>query len=276
MNRRARRGRRVAAAVVSLLVLLGSGWAVRLWQLQGQRDRYRRYWAEPRGEPGGLLYVALGDSTAQGIGASRPERGYVGLVAQRLREATGRPVQVVNLSRSGARLADVVAEQVPRLAGLQPDLVTVAVGGNDLRHYDRERFEREVDSLVAGLPPGTVVGDVPWFMHGGTGRSSGEAARYVARAARGRGLPVAGLHHAMVTRGWWSMATDFAADWFHPRDRGYRVWAYAFWDAIEAGAPVLEAPGAGQPEPGTPGSSVHVPARLAAPGPWRNRPTRPA
>ena len=27
-------------------------------------------------------------------------------------------------------------------------------------------------------------------------------------------------------------ATDFAADWFHPNDRGHRVWADAFWEAM--------------------------------------------
>ena len=29
------------------------------------------------------------------------------------------------------------------------------------------------------------------------------------------------------------MITDFAADWFHPNDRGHRVWADAFWEAID-------------------------------------------
>ena len=54
------------------------------------------------GEPGDLVYVALGDSAAQGIGASTSDNGYVGLVADRLRERTGNPVLGVNLSRSGA------------------------------------------------------------------------------------------------------------------------------------------------------------------------------
>lgn len=108
------------------------------------------YWAQPRGEAGALLYVARGDSAAQGIGASRPERGYVGLVAQRLRDTTGRPVQVVNLSRSGARIADVLERQLPELAALgrTPDLLTVAIGGNDVRAYDRATFARAADRLT--------------------------------------------------------------------------------------------------------------------------------
>jgi lysophospholipase L1-like esterase len=229
------RRHKVVSAVLALSLALGGWWGVRLWQLRRSVESHRSYWSTPRGEPGGLLYVAMGDSTAQGIGASAPERGYVGLVAQRLRASSGRPVQVLNLSRSGARVRDVVAEQLPRLASLSPDLVTVAVGANDVKDYDAARFRADIDALVAALPPQTVVGDVPWFMHGGTGRKSGEAAAYVdARAAEAH-LVVARLHRATRARGWRAMLTDFAADWFHPNDRGYRVWAKAFWTAIERG-----------------------------------------
>ncbi|MEW6155398.1 MAG: SGNH/GDSL hydrolase family protein [Actinomycetota bacterium] len=227
----------VLAAVLALSLALGGWWGVRLWQLRSSVSQYRSFWSVARGEAGGILYVALGDSTAQGIGASGPERGYVGLLAQRLRSTTGRPVQVLNLSRSGARVHDVVIEQLPRLAGLAPDVVTVAVGSNDIKQYDATRFRADFDALVAGLPPGTVVGDVPWFMHGGTGRKSGEAADYVAARAGSRDLPVARLHRAMRERGWKSMFTDFSADWFHPNDRGHRVWADAFWTAINRAGP---------------------------------------
>lgn len=225
---------KVLSAALALALVMVGVWGVRLWQLNQQVDRYHRYWAVPRGEPGGILYVALGDSTAQAIGASEPDRGYVGRIAQRLRASTGRPVQIVNLSRSGARVRDVVADQLPKLAGLDPDIVTVAVGSNDIRDYEATRFRADIDALIAGVPANTVVGDVPWFMHGGTGRNSGEAAEYVSRVAQARGLPVAGLHQATMRRGWTSMLTDFAADWFHPRDRGYRVWADAFWAALSA------------------------------------------
>jgi lysophospholipase L1-like esterase len=178
------------------------------------------------------VYVALGDSTAQGIGASSPERGYVGLIAERLRTATGRPVRVINLSVSGARVHDVVANQLPKLAGLSADVVTVAVGANDIGDYEVGQFHADVDALIAGLPANAVVADVPWFMHGGTGRRSDQAAAYIERAAQARDLPFAGLHDATRRRGWPSMLTDFAVDWFHPRDRGYRVWTAAFWEAM--------------------------------------------
>ncbi len=74
------------------------------------------------------------------------------------------------------------------------------------------------------------MGDVPWFMHGAIGRRSDDAAEYVTLVAHVRGLPVARLHGAMRARGWTGMVTDFAADWFHPNDRGYQVWAEVFWE----------------------------------------------
>ncbi|WP_340292645.1 SGNH/GDSL hydrolase family protein [Aquipuribacter hungaricus] len=207
-------------------------WTAKLLRVKRGVGRARRYWSNPQGEPGGLLYVALGDSTAQGVGASRPERGYVGLVAQQMREQTHAAVQVVNLSRSGARIDDVLSDQLPRLAALRPDLVTVGIGGNDLLTYDPAAYVRQVSALTAALPPGTVVADAPYLMHGHWERDAERAADLLTRSAEGHGLVVVPLHDALRREGWSAMATQFAADFFHPNDRGHRVWAEAFWSGI--------------------------------------------
>jgi len=220
-------------AVIGGIVIVASAvWGVKLVRLGQSVDGYRSYWAEPRGDPGGLLYVALGDSAAQGIGASTPERGYVGLLAERMRERTGRPVQVVNLSVSGATISDLVDEQLPQLQGLQPDVVTVAIGGNDVRTYDAESFSAEVETLTAALPAGSFIADVPDFMHGSWEEHAIEAGGVIAASARAQGLRVVPLHQTQSGRGASAMATDFAADWFHPNDRGHRVWADAFWNEL--------------------------------------------
>src|SRR5918995_2824211 len=59
---------------------------------------HSKWWRDHAAADGELLYVAVGDSAAQGIGASRPDRSYVGVLADDLRAATGRSVRVVNLS----------------------------------------------------------------------------------------------------------------------------------------------------------------------------------
>lgn len=227
------------AAVISAVVLIAAMvWGVKLVQLNQSVEMYRAYWAKPRGNPGGLLYVALGDSAAQGIGASSPERGYVGLLAVRMREQTGRPVRVVNLSRSGAKIRDLVDTQLPQLRGLRPDVVTVAIGGNDVRTYDPARFTADAAELTAALPAGTFIADIPDFMHGRWGDRAAEAAGILAASADANRLRVVRLHHTQRDRGAKAMVTDFAADWFHPNDRGHRVWEDAFWNELRGSPPV--------------------------------------
>lgn len=218
--------------LTTLLVAMLAAWGANLVQEYRGVGTARAYWSTAQGRTGGLLYVALGDSTAQGVGASRPERGYVGIVAANLRRRTGLPVLVVNLSSSGAKVGDVLADQVPRLRELRPDLVTVAVGGNDVRSYSAAAFAAQVDRLTAALPPGTFIADAPWFMHGRWERNAAQATTVITRSATAHRLAVVPLHAALEERGWTSMATDFAPDWFHPNDRGYRAWSAAFWTAI--------------------------------------------
>lgn len=230
MTARIRRHPNAAALIAAVLVLVAV-WAVKLVQVALGARSNADYWSQPQGETGGLLYVALGDSAAQGVGASDPQHGYVSLLADRLRDSTGQPVEIVNLSKSGARIKDVLDTQLPALAALgrTPDVVTVAIGGNDVRAYDRATFAREADRLAAALPDGAYVADAPYFMHGRWERDAAQAAALLRDAAARHGLRPVALHEALRRQSWRAMFTQFAADWFHPNDRGHRVWADAFW-----------------------------------------------
>jgi len=222
--------RRVAVGTVVALLGLTGWFGYGALRVRWSVDNAAAYWDRRAADDGELRYVALGDSAAQGVGASRPERGYVGLLADRIEDRTGRTVQVVNLSVSGAVLADVIAGQLPALATLQPDVVTVAVGGNDVGRTDPAAFRRSFAALCAALPPGTLVADVPDF--GGGPRRP--AAMVLARTAREvlaehPDLRPVALEEATVEMRW----GDYAGDLFHPGDSGYRRWADAFWTVPE-------------------------------------------
>lgn len=190
---------------------------------------HSKWWRDRRDHAGDLVYVALGDSAAQGIGASRPDRGYVGMLAAAIRVSTGKRVRLVNLSRSGARLREALAEQVPQLARLAPDVVTVGIGANDIADFDRDRFTREFDELCRQLPPHSIVAEVPAFYFGPAARDAGIANGIVQETAARYGLTVAELHGATLRQtGIWYALNQVAADFFHPNDRGYRVWTSAF------------------------------------------------
>ena len=191
-----------------------------------------KWWRDQATDTGELLYVAIGDSAAQGIGASAPSRGYVGIVADHIRAVTGRTVRVVNLSVSGATVALAVRDQLPRLRRLTPDVVTVAIGANDIAMWDAAVFEAGIREILAALPEHALVADVPCFHFPHNERKVAEANRIVREVAAEHGLSVVPLHATTKRQGLRSVATQFANDMFHPNDRGYRVWAQAFLPAL--------------------------------------------
>lgn len=85
-------------------------------------------------------YVALGDSITEGLCDPAPARpgawlGWADRLAGILdgdARLFGGTVEFANLAVRGRRIADVVGEQVPGALALQPDLVSVLVGANDL------------------------------------------------------------------------------------------------------------------------------------------------
>ncbi|GAA1696583.1 hypothetical protein GCM10009792_15730 [Microcella alkalica] len=188
-------------------------------------------WRRRARRHGELVYVAVGDSAAQGIGA-RLRSGYVSRLAERLASASGRGVRVLNLSRYGARMDDAIAEQLPRLAELRPDLVTVAVGANDMRAFEPARFSESLDVLLAGLPAHAIVADLPCFHFGPREGDAVVASRMIRERARAARFAVAPLHRVTEVRRGWGSFPEFAWDQFHPSAIGYRVWESAFAGAV--------------------------------------------
>jgi acyl-CoA thioesterase-1 len=175
---------------------------------------------------GGPLWLVLGDSAAQGVGASSHERGWVGQVRERLVAADPRPWRVLNLSRSGARTRDVVEVQWPRAQelGVAPELVTAVVGGNDATGTREAQWRSDVDALCAVLLPDAVVATVA---RGVFERRTARVNEHLRRRAAERGLRVADVwaHTGPPYRGLY-------ADGFHPNDAGYRQWADAVCEAL--------------------------------------------
>jgi acyl-CoA thioesterase I len=184
------------------------------------------------------LWVVLGDSTAQGLGAAAPKGGYVGQALQQLRRRTGRHWRVLNLSVSGSLIRDVLSDQIPQLPtlGLKPDLITCGVGANDILYSAPAKLFGDMRSLLATIPDETVVLDLPlpagfW---GIVGRMSVpyiiRINRVIHEVAAERGLPVAEVSTHFT--GPWT--GKFSCDSFHPSQDGYRDWTRALLAAIPA------------------------------------------
>lgn len=190
-----------------------------------------------------LRVVWLGDSTAAGVGVDDPEDALPVVVAREL----GVAVDLTVLAVSGARVADVVGEQLPGVAALDPDVVFVSVGANDVTHLTSgENFADRYRQLVAALPDeATVVllgvpdmGAIPRLAQplraaaGFRGRQLDEEVRDVAGEVGAVYVPIARATGPAFRR---EPGRMFAADEYHPSAAGYRLWA----DAVMTAAPSL-------------------------------------
>jgi len=175
----------------------------------------------------GRLWVVLGDSTAQGIGAPAFDRGYVGQLREVLDEHSSTPWRVLNLSRSGARATDVVSVQLPRLDALdvRPELVTCAIGANDMLRTPLDTLLASVREIMRRLPEGSLIATIPQGLRPTRATVVNEIIRVEAPAA---GLVVADVwaHTGPPWHG------KLAADGFHPGITGYADWAAAFAEAL--------------------------------------------
>jgi lysophospholipase L1-like esterase len=101
-------------------------------------------------------YVALGDSLTAGRDDHGPDGARIGWarrLAGILSARTMVPCALTNLARDGASVAVVLDEQLPELARLNPDLVSVTVGMNDIRDpaFAPGRFAAGLAVLLDGL-----------------------------------------------------------------------------------------------------------------------------
>lgn len=194
-----------------------------------------------------VTYVALGDSTVYGVGASSPDGNYVSRLYDRLRSVYP-GAHLVNLGVSGAIAADVVNGQLERAVALRPDLVTLSIGPNDItRGRAAAEYERNLETifqtllgettavLVVSLIPDLTV--TPRFRgKEGAAEVGRRVARFnqaLRRQAQAHGVEIVDLYtpsRREVRR----RPELIAADGYHPSDQGYARWAELMWKGVEA------------------------------------------
>lgn len=102
-------------------------------------------------------FVALGDSFTEGVGDDEPKspgglRGWADRVAEVLNEGVD-DFAYANLAIRGRLLQQIVDEQIEPAIAMQPDLVSLCAGGNDLLRpgSDPDDLARILDEAVGRL-----------------------------------------------------------------------------------------------------------------------------
>ncbi len=99
-------------------------------------------------------YVAIGDSLTEGLedrDATGAPIGWADRLAQALADRAGEPVRYANLAIRGRLLQPILDEQVEPALALQPDLVSLWGGGNDVL-----RPGADPDALTAAIEEAVV------------------------------------------------------------------------------------------------------------------------
>ena len=192
-----------------------------------------------------LLYVALGDSTAIGVGAGAGG-GYPERLVAKLRAAFP-ALKLLNLGESGATTSDLRETQLPRALRTRPRLVTLGIGINDVGlQIPDDAFALNLEETVVplrklGAP--IAIANIPDLA------LAPAVARVVPRSFYERRIELFNEHitataarHrlSLVDLYAWSREALpgrpklFSPDGFHPSARGYDVWAERMLPAVLA------------------------------------------
>lgn len=185
---------------------------------------------------GRLTILAMGSSSIEGVGASRPELGFVPLLKAGLeRRLPGVQVTVVNKGIGGETARETRMRLELEVAANRPDLVVWQLGTNDILR------DRPMDDIFADFRAGEAVLDAadvdvllidPQRLPEATtnenfkGRNPalGEMSRLIALEGGRIGYAVLGRFQAMS--GWTALPRGgVGPDDLHLNDAGYACWA---------------------------------------------------
>ena len=193
---------------------------------------------------GPIVYVALGDSTGSGVGATNG--GYVARLFNRIQE--NRPSsELANLCVSGATTDDLLRGQLQPGIQKSPDLVTVGIGINDIGHgLTIEQFTKNYDEIlstlkekteaaivVTNIPDVSSAPRIPAALRAEYQRQIERFNQRLEEIARRREVTIFDIF-TVTRRELPSHPEYFSSDGFHPSDDGYELWATQMWPTIAA------------------------------------------
>jgi lysophospholipase L1-like esterase len=168
-----------------------------------------------------VRYLALGDSYTIGTGASDDSHSWPSIIASRL------GAELTNPAVNGFTTLDLIRDELPWLQRVQPDLVSILIGVNDLVQGRRV--------AAVSIPTWSYVPAANDF----GGKDHVERMTLIfnrvveneARAHKFTWIDIAEASTSGVgTSGW------IASDGLHPGDKQYAAWAEVIWSAVNAWA----------------------------------------
>lgn len=196
-------------------------------------------------EPKPFVYVALGDSTVEGIGASDFSRTYPFLVYRALKQYR-RNVQFFNLGKAGAQTNDLITEQLQQTIDLKPDIVTISIGANDIfkrkgtKHFahnlsiiiERIKNETEATIVISSIPDFAATRAIPKVLKQYCSIQGKRFNKIIAKFAEDKRVVFVDFHlHTSLMGN--RYPEIISSDGLHPSDIGYALWAQAIISSLK-------------------------------------------
>ena len=189
-----------------------------------------------KGRRKNLIFVAIGDSTVEGIGATKPNNAFCGLIFQAMQVRYAHATYY-NFGKAGAKVKEVLIRQAHKVIALKPDIIIVSIGANDIiqgtrtkrfnqRFYKlllRLRKETNATIVVNNIPDMTVTSRIPGIFHPLLQRRVRQYNAIIQKqTTAAKGLLIDLYAHSTILRG---ITSFISPDGLHPSDTGYAVWA---------------------------------------------------
>jgi lysophospholipase L1-like esterase len=188
--------------------------------------------------------LVIGDSTAVGTGAERPENSTAGRLGRRLPG-----VEIINLAENGARTGDLIA-QLRAAPGKPFDVILIQSGGNDILWFTGLRRLRsatiqllEAARQRAGLVVMMSTGDVgtapafPIPIDSLYSWRTRQVRNLFLELTAGHGVEYVDLYNPDPDNPFRADPQRYyATDGLHPSDAGYRLW----FEQLIAASSILE------------------------------------
>ena len=196
-----------------------------------------------------IRYLALGDSYTTGTGASGPAHSWPAIVGKRLKAQTGREVEVTNPAVNGFTTLDLIEKELAYVQRLQPDLVTILIGVNDLvRERETGQYRKSLVTIydevaTLELPSGRALAiSIPNWSVVPAAREYGdpEEIRHLTdtfndiahEEAEARGFKWVDITAASISG--LGTAEWISPDGLHPGDIQYAAWAEVIWHSVRS------------------------------------------
>ena len=189
-----------------------------------------------------LRYVAAGDSTAVGIGASSVEQTYPYKLAEYF--AKTNTVAYSNTAVSGATTADLIKNQLAKIIAYNPDIITISIGANDRTHlFSTTKTINDYKDIITTLTENThaqiYLTNIPNFYR--TELFPWPITPILELKSKTLNttinlLATQRIHIVPIHGFGWNnfpdISSTYSLDHFHPNNLGYNNWTQAFLSVI--------------------------------------------